>query len=196
MNVAVTRAAEGFDRRPFTVHDVRRMIDTGILDEDERVELVEGELVVMAAKGYAHELVKSRLNVALVRAIPADLLVGVETSIQFADNTVLEPDLIVFKESALVRSDANFCYFERGNPPLLAIEVAVSSLRYDKGLKARLYARYGVSELWVIDANERSAWVHRGPTGDDWSSVVEHGPNDALTTPTLPGFSVRLADFG
>jgi Uma2 family endonuclease len=195
MNVAVTRAAEGFDRRSFTVQDVRRMIDNGILDEDERVELVEGELVVMAAKGYAHELVKSRLNVALARATAAEMLVGVEMSIQFADNTILEPDLIVFKESALVRSDANFCYFERGNP-LLAIEVAVSSLRYDKGLKARLYARYGIPEFWVIDANQRIAWVHRDPNGDGWSSIVEHKPTDALTTPTLPGFSVRLADFG
>jgi hypothetical protein len=54
MNVAVTRAAEGFDRRSFTVHDVRRMIDNGIMDEDDRVELVEGELVVMASKGCAH----------------------------------------------------------------------------------------------------------------------------------------------
>jgi Uma2 family endonuclease len=195
MNVAVTRAAEGFDRRSFTVHDVRRMIDNGIMEEDERVELVEGELVVMAAKGYAHELVKVRLSAALARSVPVDVLVGSEVSIQFADNTILEPDLTVFKESALVRSDADFVYFERGDL-LLAIEVAVSSLRYDKGLKARLYARYGVPELWVIDANERIAWIHRKPTGDSWSSVVEHGPNDPLTTPTLPGFALRLADFG
>jgi Uma2 family endonuclease len=195
MNVAVTRAAEGFDRRSFTVHDVRRMIDSGIMDEDERVELVEGELVVMAAKGYAHELIKVRLSAALTRSVSADILVGSEVSVQFTDKTILEPDLIVFRERALVRSDANFVYFERGDL-LLAVEVAVSSLRYDKGLKARLYARYGVPEFWVIDANERIAWIHRGPTGDNWSSVVEHSPNDDLTTPILPGFSVRLADFG
>jgi Uma2 family endonuclease len=172
------------------------MIDNGIMNEDERVELVEGELVVMAAKGYTHELVKNGLNLALVRALPSDMMVGIENSIQFTDHTILEPDLIVFKRSALVRSSANFCYFERGNPLLLAVEVAVSSLRYDRGLKACLYARYGVPEFWVIDANERIIWIHRGPVGDSWSSVVEHGPNDVLTTPTLPGFSVRLADFG
>jgi Uma2 family endonuclease len=194
MNVAVTRAAEGFDRRPFTVHDVRRMIDTGILDEDERVELVEGELVVMSAKGYAHDLIKNGFNLALARALPSDLMVGIENSIQFTDHTILEPDLIVFKRSARVRSDANFAYFERGNL-LLAIEVAVSSLSYDRGLKARLYARYGVPEFWVIDANERIAWVHREPTGDSWSSIAERGPNEALTTPTLHGFSLRLSDI-
>jgi len=194
MNVAVTRAAEGFDRRSFTVHDVRRMIDTGIMDEDERVELVEGELVVMAAKGYTHDLIKNGLNLALARALPTDMIVGIENSIQFTDKTILEPDLVVFKRSARARSEADFAYFERGNL-LLAIEVAVSSLNYDRGLKARLYARYGVPELWVIDANERITWMHRDPNGDAWSSITERGATDPLTTPTLPGFSVRLADI-
>jgi Uma2 family endonuclease len=194
MNVAVTRAAEGFDRRSFTVYDVRRMIDTGIMDEDERVELVEGELVVMAAKGYPHDLIKSGLNLALARALPTDMIIGIENSIQFTDKTILEPDLVVFKRSARARSEADFAYFERGNL-LLAIEVAVSSLNYDRGLKARLYARYGVPELWVIDANERIACMHRDPNGDAWSSITERGATDPLTTPTLPGFSVRLADI-
>jgi Uma2 family endonuclease len=194
MNVAVTRAAEGFDRRSFTVHDVRRMIDTGIMDEDERVELVEGELVVMAAKGYAHDLIENGLNLGLARALPSDMMVGIENSIQFTDNSILEPDLVVFKRSARVRSDADFAYFERGNL-LLAIEVAVSSLSYDRGLKARLYARYGVPEFWVIDANERIAWIHRDAKGDAWSSISERGATDPLTTPVLPGFALRLADI-
>ncbi len=194
MNVAVTRAAEGLDRRSFTAHDVRRMIDNGIMEEDERVELVEGELVVMAAKGYAHDLIKNGLNLALVQALPSDMMVGIENSIQFTDHTILEPDLVVFKRSARLQSDANFAYFDRGNL-LLAIEVAVSSLNYDRGLKARLYARYGVPEFWVIDANERITWVHRGPNGDSWSSITERGATDALTTPTLPGFALRLADI-
>jgi Uma2 family endonuclease len=194
MNVAVTRAAEGFDRRSFTVHDVRRMIDNGIMDEDDRVELVEGELVVMASKGCAHELVKNGLNLALARALPSDMMVGVESSIQFTDHTILEPDLVVFKRSALIRSDANFSYLQRGNPPL-AIEVAVSSLLYDKGLKARLHAGYGVPEFWAIDANERVAWVHRDPTGDSWSSIVERKATESFTTPILPGFALRLADI-
>jgi Uma2 family endonuclease len=194
MNVAGTRAAEGFDRRSFTAHDVRRMVDGGILDEKERTELMEGEFVVLEPKVFQHDLIKNELNAVIMRSVPTDLLVGVVVSVQFTDRTILEPDLIVFKKDALVRSDADFFQFDRGNP-LLVIEITVSGLAYDKGVKARMYARYGVPELWVIDANERIAWVHRGPTGDSWSSVVEHGPKDALTTPALPGFSARLADF-
>jgi Uma2 family endonuclease len=79
---------------------------------------------------------------------------------------------------------------------MLAIEVAASSLTYDKGLKARLYARHGVHEFWVIDANERVTWVHTGPTGETWSSIVEHGPDEALTTPALPNFSIRHSEIG
>jgi Uma2 family endonuclease len=170
------------------------MIDTGIMDEDEQVELVEGELVVMAAKGYPHDLIKNGLNLALVRALPSDMMVGIENSIQFTDNTILEPDLVVFKRSVRVRSDADFAYFERGSL-LLAIEVAVSSLSYDRGLKARLYARYGVPEFWVIDANERMAWIHRGPNGDSWSSITQRGATDPLTASVLPDFALRLADI-
>jgi Uma2 family endonuclease len=79
---------------------------------------------------------------------------------------------------------------------LLLIEVAASSLSYDSRLKARLYARYGIREFWVIDANERITWIHTGPSGETWSSIVERGPNDALTTPALPSFSMRLGEIG
>jgi Uma2 family endonuclease len=68
-------------------------------------------------------------------------------------------------------------------------------LSYDRGLKARLYARHQVREFWVIDAMERTAWVHTGPSGDAWASVVERGPKDAMTTPLLPGFSIRLGEI-
>ena len=75
---------------------------------------------------------------------------------------------------------------------MLAIEVAASSLAYDRGPKARLYARHRVQEFWVVDANERITWIHTGPTDDGWSSIVERGPNETLTTPTLPNFKIKL----
>jgi Uma2 family endonuclease len=78
---------------------------------------------------------------------------------------------------------------------LLAIEVAVSSLAYDKGLKARLYARQSVREFWVVDANERITWIHTGPSENGWSSIVERGPGETLTTSALPGPAVNLAQI-
>jgi Uma2 family endonuclease len=61
--------------------------------------------------------------------------------------------------------------------------------------KARLYARHGIREYWVIDANERRTFVHTGPTADGWSSIVERGPDEALTTAALPGFALKLGDI-
>jgi Uma2 family endonuclease len=195
MNIAVTHTADDLPpRRAFTAEDIRRMMEAGVISEDENIELIEGEIVMMAAKGYAHEIIKKGLNITLVRALPAHLDMSVEMTIQFADNTILEPDIAVFERGALSRSDTGFCHLPSGDL-LLAIEVAVSSLAYDRGLKAKLYARHGVREFWVIDANERKTWVHTGPSGDAWTSIIERDPADTLTTDALPGLAVRLADI-
>ena len=194
MNVAVTTAAEGFPRRAFTVEDIARMIEAGIIGEDEKFELIEGEIVMMAAKGLAHELIKSALNIAVVRALPDHLTVGVETTLRLTDTIMLEPDIAVFPKELFERQSAGFAQLDPGEAHLV-IEVAASSLAYDMGLKAWLYARHRVREFWVADANELTTFVHTGPSGDGWSSVVTCGPDDALTTPALPGLSIRLGEI-
>jgi Uma2 family endonuclease len=194
MNVIATTAAEGFPRRAFTVEDIGRMIEAGVIREDEKFELIEGEIVMMAAKGVAHERIKSALNIAVVRALPDHLTVGVEVTLRLTDTVMLEPDIAVFPDELFRRSSEGFARLDPGEAHLV-IEVAASSLAYDKGLKARLYARHGVKEFWVVDAKERTTWVHTGPSGDTWTSVVAHGPQDALTTSALPGLSIRLGDI-
>jgi Uma2 family endonuclease len=194
MNVAATTAAEGFPRRAFTVADVARMIEAGVIGEDEKFELIEGEIVMMAAKGVAHERIKSALSVAVVRALPDDLTVGVAVTLRLTDTVMLEPDIAVFPNELFKKSSQGFARLDPGEAHLV-IEVAASSLAYHKGLKARLYARHGVREYWVVDANARSTWVHTGASGDAWSTVVMRGPQEALTTPALPGFSIRAAEI-
>ncbi|PWT86144.1 MAG: hypothetical protein C5B56_12890 [Proteobacteria bacterium] len=191
MNVAVTTAAEGFPRRAFTVDDVSRMIEAGIIHEDEKFELIEGEIVMMAAKGIAHERMKSALTIAVARALPDHLTVGVEATLRLTDTIMLEPDIAVFPKELFRKSRTGFAQLDPGEAELV-IEVAASSITYDKGLKARLYARHRVKEYWVVDANERITFVHTGPMGDGWSSIIERHPHDGLTTPTLPGLSIRL----
>jgi Uma2 family endonuclease len=194
MNVAATTAAEGLPRRAFTVEDISRMIEAGVIGEDEKFELVEGEIVMMAAKGVAHERIKSALTIAVVRALPPDLTIGVEATLRLTDTVMLEPDIAVFPSELFKRSSQGFARLDPGEARLV-IEVAASSLAYDKGLKARLYARHRVRELWVVDANDRTTWVHTGAGGDAWSSVVMRGPQEALTTAALPGFSIRLGEI-
>jgi Uma2 family endonuclease len=192
MNIAITMAAEGFPRRAFKVGDIRRMIDVGVLREDEKFELIGGEIVMMAAKGFAHELIKSHLIVAIARSLPAGSILTAEASLQLADDVLVEPDLAVISRAAFKPGPDNFA---QPAEVQLAIEIAVSNLSYDRGLKARLYAEHQIGEFWVIDAIERTAWVHTGRGGDGWASIVERGPKDALTTAVLPGFSIRLGEI-
>jgi Uma2 family endonuclease len=100
----------------------------------------------------------------------------------------------VFERKDWLKSEANFSQVHSGGV-LLAIEVAVSSLNYDRKVKSLLYASFGVREFWVIDANERVTWIHTAPRADGWASIVKHAPADHLTTAALPGFAIRLTDI-
>ena len=188
MRPNVTRAADGFDRRAFTVDEILRMQDAGIISEDENFELIEGEIVPMHAKTHVHELIKSALSIGIARALPDRLWLGIETTIYLSPNTFVEPDLVVYPKGIKLEE-------VKGSDILLSIEVALTSLPYDRGLKAALYARHGFKELWVIDAANRRTFVHQGPKSGGWRSIAERGPEGALTLPALPGFSIRLGDI-
>ena len=188
MRANVTRAAEGFDRRSFTVAEILRIQDAGIISDEENFELIEGEIVPMHAKTHLHEFIKSALTLAIARALPDHLWLGVATTIYLSANTFLEPDLVIYPRGIKLEA-------VKGSDILLAIEVAVTSLAYDRGLKARLYARHGVNELWVIDAERRRTFVHSGPGSAGWRTITERGRDEALTLAALPGFSAQLGSI-
>jgi Uma2 family endonuclease len=195
MNLAFDHATDDRPpRRAFSSQDVRCMVDAGVLAEDERIELIGGDLLMMAAKGYAHELIKKALVRAFVLAAADDIDVGVEMTVEFSRDVLLEPDIIIFPRDRFTKSDAGFGTLEGGDC-LLVVEVAVSSLNYDKKLKASVYAGLGVREFWVVDANERVTWIHTGPSPEGWSSIVKRTSGEMLTTPAVPKFAIRLGDI-
>ena len=93
-----TTAAEGLPRRRFTVDELYRMTEAGILHEDERIELIGGEIVPMSPKGRHHEILKAALNLHWARALPADLLFVTETTFRLNEDTYLEPDFVFYPE--------------------------------------------------------------------------------------------------
>ncbi len=180
--------AEGLPpRRAFTVAEVLRMQEAGIIGEDENFELVEGEIVAMGPKFAAHELIKSALAMSLSRACPDHLWLGFESSIFLSETTFVEPDICLYRRD--LASDK-----VRGGDLLLVIEIAASSLAYDRGHKASLYARYGVHELWVVDAATRRTFVHREPREIGWGEITEKAPDEVLRCDAIPNFSIRLAE--
>lgn len=184
----LTQAAEGYPRCAFTVKEVLRMQKTGVIGPDEKFELVEGEIVPMQSKTHVRELIKSDIVFKLVRAMPDDMWLVVESSMYLSDRTVLEPDLVVYKRGLKLETI-------RGPDIILAIEVALTTFAYDRSLKASLYARYGVQELWVIDAKKRRTFVHKRASAEGWGEVAEHGPKALLKCAALPGFEARVGEI-
>src|SRR3954447_2368872 len=171
-----------------TAEDIRRMQADGVIDEDDNFELIGGRIVPMGPKYHAHERLKSELGMALARVCPDDLIVGFETSLFLGAETIVEPDLCIYPRR--LRSEE-----VRGGDLLLAIEIASSTLAHDRGPKARLYAGFGVQELWVIDTNTRTTWSHRGAAGGQWQEITEVRPNETLRFDAIPTFSLRLDQF-
>ena len=189
MNVRAQPIIEDRLARPLSVSDVRTMIAAGVLAPDERVELVDGVLIQMAAKNRTHELVKNWLMLQAADNRGDGYTFSVEGTVYLDDNAFVEPD-IAFHRPGTVITDLD------GPDLLLVIEVADTSLRYDLGRKADLYAEQGVPELWVIDAHRRVTFVHRQATANGYAVLDERAGEDTLRPIAVPGFTMRLADAG
>ena len=96
----VTSAAEGLPRRRFTVAEVEAMVAAGVMEEDERVELIGGELVPMSPKGNHHEVVKTALLARWYQASPGDVLLTPETTFRLSEDTYLEPDVVIYPRTS------------------------------------------------------------------------------------------------
>src|SRR5262245_45074474 len=169
-----TQAAEGVPRLRWTLAEFERLIELGIFTEDDRIELIQGELVPMAAKGNRHELVRDELTNWMMERKPATLRLSTEIGWRPPDaDTYVEPDLLVCPRALKGVSVAPA-------EVLLAVEVAHSSLRFDSTTKARLYATLGVREYCVINAQTLTTRVHREPSAEGYTSVVDVPATETL----------------
>ncbi len=184
--VPTTNAAEGMPRRRFTVADVEAMVAAGIMAEDERVELIGGELVPMIAKGNPHEVMKAALLERWYRLEASDVRLIPETTFRLSEDTYLEPDVVIYPRADGLKklSAANV---------LLVVEIADSSLRYDVGRKAGLYAGFGVRELWVIDAVRHELRTFRRPTAEGYLESGVASASELVAPRFAPDvFALRL----
>jgi Uma2 family endonuclease len=184
-----TQAAEGLPRRRWSVAEVIQMVEAGIIDERERFELIGGEIVPMSPKGNSHEIVKKELVRFWAKALPPEIDMLPETTFYIGDHDFLEPDFIFWPRATPLKDI-------RPESILLLVEVSASSLGYDLGRKAQIYAALGMRELWVIDAARLVTHVHRQAGADGYQHISEL-PSTALLTPQLlPSLAVSLAGLG
>jgi Uma2 family endonuclease len=184
-----TQVADGVPRMRWTLAEFERLIEVGILTEEDRIELIQGELVPMSPKGNRHELVRDEIMNWMIEHKPTALRLSSEIGWRPPDaDTYVEPDLLICPRSLKGVT----------MPPtevLLAIEVAHSSLRFDSTTKAKLYAALGVRDYWVVDAETLTTRVHREPSADGYASVVMVPPSETLVPLLAAPLAIRLADL-
>jgi Uma2 family endonuclease len=141
-------------RRRFTSADVQRMAEIGLIDPDERIELIHGEIIDMGKEGPPHWNARAELINWVLRRLPADTKLAPDGPLRLAADEEPEPDFYLFPAAMNVND-------VRGPDVLLAVEIADSSLVKDRDIKAPLYAAHGVRAYWIVVLETRETLVHR-----------------------------------
>jgi Uma2 family endonuclease len=189
MNMRALAGTDDLPRRTFTVKDVERMGEVGLIRDGERVELIGGELVPMNAKGSRHEALKRRLLRRWYKAVPPSVDIIPETTFRLDIDTFIEPDVLV------IPMEMQTSRIEPAGV-LLAVEIADTSRLYDLGPKALVYAHFGVRELWVIDAIEMRIHVHRDPEDGRYRAITPWSAEELVVPRFAPSeFALRLGDL-
>ena len=177
--------------RKFSVDEYMGMVEIGVLGKDDRVELVDGVILEMAPIGRPHERRVNRLARLFSRSVPDDIEVNIQGTIRLNDNTGPEPDISLLTPEAS-SDDQNIA---GSGAVLLVVEVSDSSLRFDRGDKARRYAVSGIPELWIFVLETDEIEVSRQPTPDGYANVQVYRPGDTLTIQQLPGIQFSVDDL-
>lgn len=175
-------------KRRFTVSEYDKMLAAGILSEDDRVELIEGDIIRVAPKGSRHAACVTKLVQTFIMALQDRCVVRVQDPIQLDDHSEPEPDLVL----ARTRPDHYATAHPTPEDLLLVIEVADSSLLYDQAIKKPLYARSGIAELWLVDLTQQRIVVHRHPTAEGYESVQHAHAGDTLSPAAFPDVALAV----
>jgi Uma2 family endonuclease len=167
------------------------MVATGVLAKYDRIELIEGDMLDMAPIGVQHTPITSILNELFVFAVARSATVVSGGPVNLGHFSEPQPDLMLLKR----RADFYRGKFPEAPDVLLLIEVSDSSLAFDLGVKLNVYARYGVSEYWVVDVDGRRVVCHREPTLKGYARTSEHATGDVLAPQAFPDLKVAVDEI-
>ena len=168
------------------------MAEVGILTCSERVELIRGEIIKMSPQGRRHRAFIDNLTHLLAMRLGERAIVSVQMPIVLADDTEPEPDIQILRRRSVPYKDRE----AHAEDTLLIIEVAQTSLAYDRSIKLRLYAGAGIPEYWVVDCAAESVEVYRVPHADGYNDVARVAdPTAAVALQAFPDVSLPLAEI-
>ncbi len=175
-------------RRRFTVAEYYAMADAGILSENDRVELLDGDLIVMPPIGDWHAASVKLFNNTMVPALRGRAMIAVQDPVRLDDDSEPQPDVMLLQW----RDD----FYRNGHPApadvLLLIEVADSSVEFDRTVKLAAYARAGIPEVWIVARAERRIEAYAEPAGNEYATVRCFGPGETVAPQAFPDITLEV----
>ncbi|MGB6016211.1 MAG: Uma2 family endonuclease [Nodosilinea sp.] len=164
-------------RKKFTVGQYHQMIESGILTDRDRVELLQGEIIEMSPVGRQHAACVDRINEFFVLALVSKAIVRVQSPIRLSNNSEPQPDLTVLQR----RSD----FYAEGHPQskdvFTLVEVSDTTVEFDRTVKVPLYAQDNIAEVWIVDINAEAVQVYREPRAAVYQQVQTYRRGQSLT---------------
>ncbi len=175
----------------FSVEEFERMGEAGVLTSDARLELIEGEIIEMSPIGSRHAACVNLLAKFLIRTFGDAAFLSIQNPIRLNDFSEPEPDL------ALLRSRDDFYRDAHPTPAdvLLIIEVADTTLGYDRQVKTPLYAKVGIAEVWIVNLSDAQIEIYSGLADGAYQTISNFRHGDTAQSPTIDGLVIGVADM-
>lgn len=178
-------------RHKLSIDDYHRMGDADILHEDSHVELIEGELIDMAPIGSLHSSIVIKLSMMLSQQVAASAFVSTQNPITLPPNNEPQPDLVLLKP----RDDWYSNALPTSTDVLLLIEIADTSIEYDRQVKLPLYAQHGIQEVWLFDVKERLLEIYRDPGKRGYRKLLRPDKKEIVSPLLVDIVHVPLAEI-
>ncbi|BAY47346.1 hypothetical protein SAMD00079811_49640 [Scytonema sp. HK-05] len=178
-------------RRKFTVEQYHKMAESGILAGDDRVELIRGEIIEMSPIGTKHAGCVNRLVNLLIQRLGKRIILAPQNPVVLNNNSEPQPDVTLLQP----RED----FYENAHPQpndiFLIIEVADTTVKYDREVKIPLYAEDNITEVWLVDINEQCVEVYREPTADGYQSVQKLTRGESLAIQAFGDVNITVDEI-
>lgn len=183
--------AVALSRRRFSTDEYHRMTKVGILDEDDRIALIDGEIIEMAPVGERHNAGVLRVGDIFYGRWGRRALVSARGPIHLGEKSEPQPDVVLLHRRP---------EYDQSSPPqpsdvFLLVEVADSSLEYDRQVKAGHYARGGVQELWIVNLEQDLLLVYRDPSAEDYLTVQVARRGETVAPLAFPDVVFPVSDL-
>jgi Uma2 family endonuclease len=183
-------ALESVQRRRLSLEEFHRMGSAGVLGEDDRVELIDGDMIEMAPIGAQHLAMVNRLSRMLTLAAGKEAIVSTQNPVALPPRNEPQPDIALLKP----RPDDYAAGVPTAADVLLIIEVADTTLAYDRDVKIPIYARHAIAEVWLFDIQGGSLLVHRDPGPSGYQRVLTPTQKEVVSPLLVPAVSIDLAE--